>query len=73
MEEDEKGNPSTKIYVNLTKEDDDIVKEMRQYLQEEVNETLHEYIQGNFLLATRYFNHRVKAFMKNIVQEGVTQ
>ena len=67
IEEDEKGNPSTKIYVNFTKEGEACVKEMRQYLQEEVNETLHEYIRGNVLLATRYFNHRVKAFMKNIV------
>ena len=70
MEEDASGNPSTKIYVKFTKEGNVIVKEMREYLQEEVNETLHEYIRGNVLLATRYFNHRVKAFMKNIVQGG---
>ena len=70
IEEDEEGNPSTKIYINFPKEGRVIVKEMRKYLEEEVNETLHEYIRGNVLLATRYFNHRVKEFMKNIVQGG---
>ena len=67
MEEDEEGNPSTKIYVNFTKEGKPIVKEMREYLQEEVNETLHEYIRGNVLLATRYFNHRVKGFIHTLM------
>ena len=61
MEDDASGNPSTKIYVNFTKEGNATVKEMREYLQEEVNETLHEYIRGNVLLATRYFNHRSSA------------
>merc|ERR1711888_434643 len=43
---------------------------LANYLKEEVSESLHEFIRGNVLLATRYFNHRVKAFMKDIVMGG---
>ena len=35
-----------------------------------VKEALHEFIRGNVLVATQYFNHRVKAFMTEIVMGG---
>ena len=43
---------------------------IRKYIEEHVNESLHECIRGNVLLATRYFNHRVKSFINNIVMGG---
>ena len=43
---------------------------LEKYIQEQIDESLHEFIRGNVLLATRYFNHRVKAFMTNIVMGG---
>ena len=44
-----------------------IKKNIKQYLKEEVNSSLHEIIRGNVLLATRYFNDRVKKFMDLVV------
>lgn len=44
-------------------------KPIKKFLEEEVEETLHTLIQGNVMAATRYFNHRVKAFMTNIVMD----
>ena len=38
-----------------------------QYLEEEADSSLHEMIRNNVILATRYFNHRVKKFMDIIV------
>ena len=43
--------------------------DIQQYLDEEVKESLHEIIRGNVLLATRYFNYRVKKIM-DIVAMG---
>ena len=40
-----------------------IPKDIMQYLDEEVCSSLHEIIRGNVLLATRYFNDRVKKFI----------
>ena len=45
-------------------------KEIREFLKDEVDESLHESIRGNVLLATRYFNHRVKAFVRHIIMGG---
>ena len=42
-------------------------KSIKQYLHEEVNSSLHEIIRGNVLLATRFFNDRVKKFMDKVV------
>ena len=52
MESDDDGNPSTKVYVNYKKEGKDMTKEMKEYLADEVNASLHEHIRGNVLLAT---------------------
>ena len=70
IEEDDDGYPHTKIYVEFKKNDQYIRKDIKTYLKEEVNESIHECIRGHVLLATRYFNHRVKAFMNEIVMGG---
>ena len=70
IEEDDDGYPSTTIYVDYKKNDQMNTKKIREYIKDEVDESLHECIRGNVLLATRYFNHRVKAFMKNIAMGG---
>jgi hypothetical protein len=43
---------------------------IKKYIEEQVDDSLHECIRGNVLLATRYFNHRVKAFINKIVLGG---
>ena len=70
LEEDDDGYPTTSIYVDYEKDDKIITKRIREFIEDEVDESLHEYIRGNVLLATRYFNHRVKAFMKHIAMGG---
>ena len=42
-------------------------KPLKQFIEEDVDESLHELIRGNVLTATRYFEHRVKNFMSKIV------
>ena len=42
-------------------------KTIKEYLEDEAKESRHEAIRGNVLLATRYFNDRVKKFMNLIV------
>ena len=70
LEEDEEGFPLTVIYV-VHEFDKKIQKTpIRKYIEDYVDESLHEFIRGNVLLATRYFNHRVKAFINNIVLGG---
>ena len=64
---DDKGFCKTKIEVEYKK--DGIMKkiDLQQYLEEEVDESFHEMIRGNVLLATRYFNQRVKKFFHTVV------
>ena len=64
---DEHGHFITVIEVEFKKEGKMIKKNIKQYLKEEVNSSLHEIIRGNVLLATRYFNDRVKKFMDLVV------
>ena len=40
------------------------------FVKEHIDESLHELIRGNVVLATRYFHHRVKTFIKTIVMGG---
>ena len=42
-------------------------KPLEQFLDEDVEESKHELIRGNVVMATRYFHHRVKAFISKIV------
>ena len=61
------GHLTTEIMVEFKKEGKIVNKEIKQYLKEEVDSSLHEIIRGNVLLATRYFNDRVKKFMDIVV------
>ena len=70
IEDDRDGYPKTVIYVEHTKGGNVQVDPMEKYIKEHIDESLHECIRGNVLLATRYFNHRVKAFMNDIVMGG---
>ena len=64
---DEEGDYNTKIEVEFEKDGRTCRKDIQQYLEDEVQTSLHEMIRGNVLLATRYFNDRVKKFMNLIV------
>ena len=70
IEEDQDGYPKTSIYVDH--EQNGILQSdpIKKYIEEQVDDSLHECIRGNVLLATRYFNHRVKAFLNNIAMGG---
>ena len=70
MEEDQDGFPRSAIYVKHEKDGKLEVDPLDKYINEQINESLHECIRGNVLLATRYFNHRVKAFINNIIMGG---
>ena len=59
----------TKIEVKFHKDGQPITKLLKEYLEEEAKTSIHELIRGNVLLATRYFNDRVKKFI-NIVVMG---
>ena len=45
-------------------------EKIKDYLEKEMDDSLHEAIRGNGLLATRFFNHRVKQFINEIVLGG---
>ena len=70
LKKDQDGYPRTAIYVEHNGNGKIQTDPLEKYLQEQIDESLHEFIRGNVLLATRYFNHRVKAFMTNIVMGG---
>ena len=42
-------------------------KLLKQFIEEDVDESLHELIRGNVLTATRYFQHRVKKFISKVM------
>ena len=65
--QDDSGHYTTRIEVEFQKDGKSIKKDIKTYIKEEVNSSLHEIIRGNVLLATRYFNDRVKKFMDLIV------
>ena len=64
---DENGFADTKIDVTFMKDGVNVKMTLKQYLDEILEASLHELIRGNVLLATRYFNQRVKHFMSKIV------
>ena len=70
IEEDTDGYPVTSIYVDYEKEGKVHTEEIRKYMEKEMDNSLHEAIRGNVLLATRFFNHRVKQFINEIVMGG---
>ena len=64
---DKNGYCQTRIEVEYLKNGKLQRKELKQYIDEELKTFLHELIRGNVLLATRYFNQRVKKFFNTIV------
>ena len=44
-------------------------KPLKEFLTEEVDESQHELIRCNVVTATRYFDHRVKCFLRDIVMD----
>ena len=42
-------------------------KPIKQFMDEDLDESLHELVRGNVLTATRYFDHRVKQFINKVV------
>ena len=59
---DEDGTTNTRV-----KDGKLLDKTLEQFLQEDVNESLHEMIRTNVLTATRNFQHRVDAFRNEIL------
>ena len=42
-------------------------KSLANFLKEDVDSSLHEFIRNNVLLATRFFQHRVQAFIREVM------
>ena len=64
---DENGYHFTKFEVEFIKEGKLQRKDLKEFINDELDISLHELIRGNVLLATRYFNQRVKKFINTIV------
>ena len=47
-----------------------IAKPLKEFLSEDVDESLHEMIKTNVLTAARNFQHRVEAFKKEVMMGG---
>ena len=58
---------SSRTIVKYSRDGQQKVLELKEYLEVEVDESLHELIRTNVLNATRNFQHRVDAFIKNII------
>ena len=43
-------------------------KPLDQFLKEDMEESKHQLIRGNVVMATRYFHHRVRSFLSKIVR-----
>ena len=70
IEDDEDGYPCTTVYVDYDKDGKVHTEKIKDYLEKEMDDSLHEAIRGNVLLATRFFNHRVKQFINEIILGG---
>ena len=64
VSKDEEGNWKTVIDARVK---DGEWKPMRQFIEEDVDDSVHELVRGNVLTATRYFQHRVKNFIDRII------
>ena len=61
---EEDGLPRAHVKVKTSSGD---WKPLEQFLKEDLAESRHELIRGNVVMATRYFHHRVKSFIRTIV------
>ena len=64
---DSNGSEQTIVIEEVDGKDKEV--ELRKYLKEHVDKSLHEIIRTNVMNATRNYNHRVKAFIKEIVMD----
>ena len=64
MKTEEDGLPRAHVKVKTSSGD---WKPLEQFLEEDLAESRHELIRGNVVMATRYFHHRVKSFIRTIV------
>ena len=62
--QDDEGNWDTVIEAKIKGGD---WKPIKQLIEEDMEESIHELVRGNVLSATRYFQHRVKNFIDRIV------
>ena len=65
MKQDEEHNWDT--IVEARKSEDDNYKPIKQFIKEDLDETVHELVRNNVLTATRYFQHRVKQFISKVM------
>ena len=65
LSKDEEENWDT--IVEARKSIDDNYKPIKQFIQEDIEETLHELVRDNVMTATRYFQHRVKQFIRTVM------
>ena len=54
------------VLVEAKKRGDEQYKPVKRFIEEDVQESLHELIRGNVLSATRYFQHRVTQFINKV-------
>ena len=62
---DEEGNWDTIVKAKVKEKDE--WKPIKQFIKEDVDESLHDLVRGNVLSATRYYHHRVKQFINKVV------
>ena len=55
------------VLVEFGNEEEKQERSLRSFLEENVDDSLHEFIRTNVFIATRNFVHRVKAFRKEIM------
>ena len=65
---DDEDNWDTIVKAKRKEEDDCNYKPVKQFIVEEVEESLHELIRGNVLTVTRYYHQRVNS--KELHQQG---
>ena len=53
--------------VEARKNNVDNYKPIKVFIQDDIDETLHELVRDNVMTATRYFQHRVKQFIRTIM------
>ena len=62
---------TSQTVVKFTDDGVEKVLELREYLNTKMDESLHELIRTNVLNATRNFQHRVDAFIRNIIFQSL--
>ena len=68
IEKDNAGNWSTIVKARkASNKNSDDWKPIKQFIKEDVDESLHELVRGNVLTATRYYQHRFKNFISKVM------